>query len=535
MPLNDYQTTFGFELMPLYTMRKFGFFCFSFLLLCSCIDRRRISAELDRAEALIKEDPAYAQNVLDSLHTAEESQFAEPDFQARYILLNEYAKYRNGIDEKDDSLISIAEEYYMQHGTDHDRMLCLFLHGRTLFSSQEYGSAMLKYAYAAEYAKTCSDHFMLGQIYTNQYLLCADVFGTNAIELAQDAQKEYSMAGDSIYIMDSKTNLGIAYYCNRQYKESEVCLQSALQSARLQNDTFAIKKCIRFLAYLNNEKGEAAVADSLFHVLFNLYHDVRFLQDYAIMSEVYAQQHQFESALHSLSRAMTDHNTLVENRMQYLRSATRVFAKMSDYESAFQCSQEYQLVSDSVFWGNLNNSVMKEQRDFVQDKLTRTEHKNYYMFLLICCLSLVLSVISLLLYNVRIKQKREKECRQYIEKELELKELNAKNSLKGIKTSAVVDRIKDRLKSNNMVTPKEWKDLKFLFDDMLPNFGKQLKVFNLREEELKMCMLQKLDFMAKDIDFLVNIPSSVTSHRLAKKCLGSKAGANEWKEFLQKL
>jgi len=350
-------------------MRNFCLFCLSFLLSC-CADRGNVSAELDRAEALIKEDPAYAQTVLDSLHSAEESPFDEPKYQARYILLNEYAKYRNGIDEKNDSMICIAEDYYIQHGTDHERMLCLFLHGRVLFSSQEYGFAMLKYANSAEYAKSVNDHLMLGQIYTNQYLLCADAFGANAIELAQAAAEEYTMSGDSIYIMDSETNLGIAYFYNRQYEESEVCLQSAFQSACLQNDTFAMKKCVRFLAYLNNEKGDATTADSLFHELFCTYHDVRFLKDYAILSEVHAQQNHCDSALHYLSMARAEHFSLVENRMQYLKSATRVFTKMSNYESALRCCQEYQCVSDSVFWGHLSNSVMKEQSDFIQDKLT---------------------------------------------------------------------------------------------------------------------------------------------------------------------
>lgn len=515
-------------------MRYLFLLCLS-LVLCCCSNHENERKELDRVESLIKEDPAYAQIVLDSLYKAEESLFAEPDFQARYILLNEYAKYRNGIDEKNDSLICIAEDYYMQHGTEHEKMLVLFLRGRFLFSSNKYGSAMLKYAHAAEYAKACSDHFMLGQIYTSQYLLCSNAFGANAVEFAKMAAEEYALTGDEIYIMDSETNLGISYYKARRFEDCELHLSSALKTAIERKDTFAIKKCVRFLAYHNNEKGNYVLADSLFDVLFHSYRDHWFLEDYSILSEVYVQQQQYDSAMYYLLKAQKDKYPLVETRMQYLRSATRVYTQMKDNAKALRYSQEYLFVCDSVYWDHLYNSVMKEQRDFIQDKLTRSEQKNYYMFLFICCLSLVLSVISLLFYSIRIKRKREKEYRQYIEKELELKEQNARNSLNGIKTSVVVDRIKDRLKSNKELSAKEWKDLNGLFDDMLPNFCYQLKVFDLREEEWKMCMLQKLDFKAKDIDFLVNIPSSVTSNRLAKKCIGPNAGAIQWKEFLKKL
>lgn len=508
-------------------MRNLCLFCL-LLLLCCCADRGNVSRELDRVEALIKDNPAYALDVLDSLSQSEVDVLTVPKYQARYILLSEYAKYRNGIDEKNDSLISIAEEYYMQHGTDHERMLCLFLHGRALFSSQEYGSAMLKYAYAAEYAKTCSDHFMLGQIYTNQYLLCADVFGTNAIELAQEAQKEYSMAGDSIYIMDSKTNLGIAYYRNRQYEESECVLESALHAAYQLKDTFAIKKCVRFLAYLNNEKGEAVVADSLFQVLFNSYHERCFLKDYAILSEVHAQQCHYDSALYYLKKAADlDRNSMVENRIQYLKSSTRVYADMSDYKIALRYCIGYQSIRDSIYCKQLNNSVMKEQSDFIQDKLAQTEQKNNFQLLLICCLSLLLVVAILFLRNSRMK-------RCYFEKELDLRNQNIKNSIRGMKLSAIVFRFREYSERNQRPSLDDWKKLNSLYHEMLPFFEDVLrdKVGSLREVEWEMCMLQKLDFKAKEIDNLIGNSSSLLSNRLALKHLPKGSGAAEWRNFV---
>lgn len=62
----------------------------------------------------------------------------------------------------------------------------------------------------------------------------------------------------------------------------------------------------------------------------------------------------------------------------------------------------------------------------------------------------------------------------------------------------------------------EWRELNSLYCENLPAFENELRARckSLKEEEWEMCMLQKLDFNTSDVDILVGIDSSVTSHRL---------------------
>ena len=99
------------------------------LLLCSCGKGRRINDELDRIHAMIQENPTGAQTALDSLYQAESEVFSSPQLQARHILLDTYCKFKKFQEGTNDSLITIAEDYLLQHGSDYEKTLRLLFHG----------------------------------------------------------------------------------------------------------------------------------------------------------------------------------------------------------------------------------------------------------------------------------------------------------------------------------------------------------------------------------------------------------------------
>lgn len=456
---------------------------------------------------------------------------------AQHILSEEYEKYRQGIDETSDSLICIAQSYFERHGSSSEKMMSHFLYGRVLFNGKDYGTSMLHYALALEYGRACDDHFMLGQIYTNMYILCHEAFDADAVDYALKAREEYLLSGELLYIIDSEANVGIAFYKNRDFEKGKDHLLRALQIAEQHQDTFSIQKCIRFLAYLNNEKGDYETSRQYFRRLFDDYHASLFTEDLAIRSELYAEQNQFDSALNCLSKIENIDFGYDVSRLQYLKSSAKVHAMRLDYEKAFQFEQEYQLVRDSVYWQRLRNSVMKEQRDFVQIKLTSTEKKNDYLWYSVTCLTLLALVGWLIGLIGSMKRKQTQERLRHAEEKLELQRENARNTLRMIKQSSVYCRIQEKLSIRQRLSLSEWRELNNLYCENLPAFENELRARckSLKEEEWEMCMLQKLDFNTSDVDILVGIDSSVTSHRLARRHLGHEAGAAEWKAFLREL
>jgi len=80
------------------------------LLLVGCNDPKPVTDTLHRAEALMNEHPDSAWAVLNTLSADEMGQNST---RALYALLYTQAQDKNYIDETNDSLISIAVDYYL--------------------------------------------------------------------------------------------------------------------------------------------------------------------------------------------------------------------------------------------------------------------------------------------------------------------------------------------------------------------------------------------------------------------------------------
>ncbi|MBP5679864.1 MAG: hypothetical protein J6X31_02295, partial [Bacteroidales bacterium] len=142
--------------------------------LCSCTSNK-VRDRLTAIEKQIRTNPEVALSSLDSLANAEKELFQKEEFHARYILLNTYANYRLDLEGKDDSLINIATQYFLAHGSAHDKLLSQLLHGGILINSEKYGEALYQLKGALNDGQITQDHLLLGQTYANLTRLCAIV------------------------------------------------------------------------------------------------------------------------------------------------------------------------------------------------------------------------------------------------------------------------------------------------------------------------------------------------------------------------
>ena len=96
---------------------------FSFaLFFVSCSDNRSVK-ELGKIEALMQEDPV---KVLETLENIDERTLKGDKAKALYALLYSQAKDKNWIDETDDSLISIAVNYFKESNDTYHKFLSYF-------------------------------------------------------------------------------------------------------------------------------------------------------------------------------------------------------------------------------------------------------------------------------------------------------------------------------------------------------------------------------------------------------------------------
>lgn len=182
--------------------------------------RREAETTLDRAEALMHEDPAGAMSLLrDSIDAAALPSGSE--LQARYALLLSQALDKNRMELNSDSLISIAADYYAAHpGDGRGLMLANFYLGRVRYNCGLYPQAIIQYLKALEKAEADSDHYWIG-------LICREISksynpSSNCAEEVHYAQKAFDhmrRTGKHSYTCSTMIKLINALYDKSEYNK----------------------------------------------------------------------------------------------------------------------------------------------------------------------------------------------------------------------------------------------------------------------------------------------------------------------------
>ena len=134
------------------------------LLLLSACGSREAQRLLERAEAIINENPSEAIAVLDSISDDGLSHSQ----QMRRLLLLTNAQNKCDTVFRSDSIQRLLVDYYEGHGSVNDRMLAHYLLGRAYYDMGEVPAALESLQKAAECADTISkdcDHRQLSRVY----------------------------------------------------------------------------------------------------------------------------------------------------------------------------------------------------------------------------------------------------------------------------------------------------------------------------------------------------------------------------------
>ena len=132
------------------------------LLLMACNDPKHVTDTLHRAEALMNEHPDSAWAMLNTLSPDEMGQNSTC---ALYALLYTQAQDKNYIDETNDSLISVAVDYYRNTDDVRHQFLSYYYQGRVHFNTKDYLNATSCYMEAEQLADAVGDDYLAGLLY----------------------------------------------------------------------------------------------------------------------------------------------------------------------------------------------------------------------------------------------------------------------------------------------------------------------------------------------------------------------------------
>ena len=378
------------------------------LFLTGCNDPKHVTDALHRAEALMNEHPDSAWALLNTLSPDEMGQNRT---RARYALLYTQAQDKTYRDETNDSLISIAVDYYRHTDDARRKFLSYYYKGRVYFNAKDYQNATLCYMEAELLTDEVGDDYLVGLLYSELGRIY-DIYYDypKSLEAYQKAAECYERAGKIRHRNYMWFNQSSVCRNMEQYDESERLLQMILKSGKEEKDSTLIRLVMGTMIMQYIEQKEMIRANSL-------YNEMRALVGVDFTSS------SFMVALAKMYMAMGD----LSQAEYYLEEAQGYVKNVTDSISTYMMSAElnhvrgkgisaYQELLKGIVLQNketrqaLQQPVLTAQRDYLSEKLEfeayklRMEKRLRLLYILLFSL-----VIVMVVYVLSRKLKREKE------------------------------------------------------------------------------------------------------------------------------
>ena len=376
--------------------------------LLACNDPKPVTDALHRAEALMNEHPDSAWAVLNTLSPDEMGQNRT---RALYALLYTQAQDKTYRDETNDSLISIAVDYYRHTDDARRKFLSYYYKGRVYFNAKDYQNATLCYMEAEQLADEVGDDYLVGLLYSELgriYRLYYDY--PKSLEAHQKAAECYERAGKIRHRNYMWLNQSDVCRNMELYDESERLLRMTLESAKKEHDSSLTKLCLASLMMQYVELEQISVAKEIYQELELLiddnYGSASFIGKIARM---YISEKDYYRAKQSLDMGWKRAENRIDSVGLYF-SAAELMSVLGEEKEAYQELMKGVALQNKEAHQALQQPVLTAQRDYLSEKLEfeayklRMEKRLRLLYILLFSL-----VIVMVVYVLSRKLKKEKE------------------------------------------------------------------------------------------------------------------------------
>ena len=377
--------------------------------LISCNDPKPVTETLHRAEALMNEYPDSAWTLLNTISSDDMEQKRN---RALYALLYTQAQDKTYRDETNDSLISVAVDYYRDTDDVRHKFLSYYYKGRVHFNTKDYLGATTCYMEAEQLADEVGDDYLVGLLYAELgriYNIYYDY--PKSLEAHRKAAECYERAG-KIRHRNYMWRYQSAVYRNMdKFNESERLLQKCLASAKEEGDEGLIKSCVGDLLMLYVEQNRMIEA-RLFCEEYPVLKQGEFGNSsfMGILARLCVSEQNYSDARCYLEKGWERVLDRSDSINLYLSSAI-LSDKLGDGKKAYQELLTGISMQNVNVRHSLEQPILTMQRDYLSDRL---EFQNYKLRMEKHLRVLYIVVFSLLLIIVvwwlvrKLKMTREK-------------------------------------------------------------------------------------------------------------------------------
>ena len=379
------------------------------LLLAGCNDPKHVTDTLTRAEALMDAHPDSAWTVLNTLSPDEMGQNRT---RAHYALLYTQAQDKTYRDETNDSLISIAVDYYRHTDDARRKFLSYYYKGRIHFNAKDYLSATFCYMEAEQLADEVGDDYLVGLLYSELGRIY-DIYYDypKSLEAHQKAAECYERAGKIRHRNYMWLNQSSLLRSMNEYGEAERLLLMTLGSAKEEEDKALIKSCLGDWMMLCIEGERMKEAQTLYAELVLMIDEDYVSSSYmGKLAQMYATEHNFILANECLEKGWRCAESKSDSVSLYMASSD-VYRLQGNGNLAYQELKKGVLLQNKDTRQALQQPVLTVQRDHLSEKLEFEAYKLRMRKLLnlVTILFFLLLLVVVVYVYVRVFKKQKKE------------------------------------------------------------------------------------------------------------------------------
>lgn len=363
---------------------------------------------LSIAENLMLEQPDSAKTVLDSIKRTDLKNRA---LKARFALLYSQAMDKCYIDTDNDSLISVALNYYSKRGSNHEKALAYYYNSAIAKNAKDIDKEVEYLVRAQEYAEKTDDAYLKGLIYS---LLAQKYYVQFSFE---ESLSLYEKAAVEFEKTDNIANQLYAYsgihnsllFLDRR-EESIASAEKALKLSKVLNHTTKI--ALWELEIMDIEHKINNVDDiSRTKYLLTLLDNSDDIERYRRWGYIYCVENKLDSAIYYYKRYIVNLQSFNRQTIRPILNLAELYRLNNKTDEVILYMNKYINIADSINKAErevlIQNLDEKYRTQQIKESYTALR-KQHTLFVIICILIVIILIISAVYLFSRYKSKIEK-------------------------------------------------------------------------------------------------------------------------------
>lgn len=378
---------------------------------CSC-QPSGIDATLAEAERLMDARPDSALTLVESV---DPSAIYSRSTRAFHALLLTQAQFKNYIDVPNDSLISIAVDYYDSTDDIFHQLLVHFYYGNVKYSMKMYPQALVHLLKAYDSAKELNDKFWMAMTARElSHTYNATYNGNESQRFAEIAFRNFKDINRQPHTNYAILDLAVSYISVGEYEKAEESACQGLDSALKFKDYNLEIEAKRMLGMTYLNMRESASAKPYFEEICNNGPDIAQLSDSLYLLLTYIREKDMQKAK-ALKLKCSDMSKGLGNWMQY-----EIYEALDSLPQAMATLKRMDSESDSILRYMLTRNVSGTLIDYYNYQKDLQEAKLRTSRVIVWCIGLIGLLLGLL--GISIFQRYRKRQKDIINRNVEIAE-----------------------------------------------------------------------------------------------------------------